>query len=62
MELNSPSRFGGLVPIEDTYHIGIVGPFKKWDAVAKSEYMFTRMKGRSAVLSFVVLGLVFRLF
>jgi hypothetical protein len=61
IELNSPSRFGGLVNIEDTYHIGIVGPFKKWDSKAKSQYMFARLKGQVLFL-FLFFTLLFSVF
>jgi len=46
IEFNSLTRFGGLTPVEDTYHVTITGPFKRWDAKSKAEYALARMQGK----------------
>jgi hypothetical protein len=38
-EFHKPSRFGGITAIENTYHVGLVGPFKKWDAAARAAHV-----------------------
>jgi hypothetical protein len=38
-EFHQPSRFGGITAIENTYHVGLVGPFKKWDAAARAAHV-----------------------
>ncbi len=47
LESTRYSRVGGHDPVEDRYHIQLVGPFKVWNTAAKMKMASASMLGRS---------------